>query len=491
MKSDNAVQRRKYRARRNTIVFALFAASLVGYALFLPNQVQGDRAENIILFIGDGMGVSTVTAARIFDGQSQGVSGEEHVLPFERFDQVALVKTYNTNQQVSDSAGTATAIFSGTKTKAGVIGIGPEASRRNCDDALQHPLQSIGEIAKRRGKSVGIVTTARVTHATPASLYAHAPERDWESDKYLPVDDQALGCRDIAWQLLNSELDGGLDIVMGGGRKEFYGTDLGGSRRTGDDDLVSTWLAGDPSRSFIDNAAALDDIRSDQQVLGLFSQSHMTYVARRGDDMTEPTLSQMTAAAIDRLAARSNGYFLLVEGGRIDHGHHIGRPAYAMLETQAFARAVETALKKVDLDNTLILVTADHSHVFTIGGYPTRGNPILDLVVENDKTGKPNAEPARAEDGNTYRTVQYANGRGAITSLPRQDPSLGVDSVAQTLFSRRAIGIDGTVSNRETHGGEDVALYAAGAGAEGVRGVIEQNLIFDIMMSAYGWSSAK
>ncbi|MBT7563460.1 MAG: hypothetical protein HN621_02140, partial [Porticoccaceae bacterium] len=78
-----------------------------------------------------------------------------------------------------------------------------------------------------------------------------------------------------------------------------------------------------------------------------------------------------------------------------------------------------------------------------------------------------------------------------ITSLPRQDPSLGVDSVAQTLFSRRAIGIDGSVSNRETHGGEDVALYAAGAGAEGVRGVIEQNLIFDIMMSAYGWSSAK
>ena len=95
--------------------------------------------------------------------------------PFERFDQVALVKTYNTNQQVPDSAGTATAIFSGTKTKAGVIGIGPEAKRRNCDDALQYPVQSIGEIAKRRGKSVGIVTTTRITHATPASLYAHAP----------------------------------------------------------------------------------------------------------------------------------------------------------------------------------------------------------------------------------------------------------------------------------------------------------------------------
>ena len=437
------------------------------------------------------MGVSTVTAARIFDGQSQGKSGEEHVLPFERFDNVALVKTYNTNQQVADSAGTATAMLSGVKTKAGVIGIGPQASRRNCKDAFQYPLQNIGEIAKRRGKNVGIVTTARITHATPAGLYAHTPERDWESDQLLPADDWAAGCRDIAWQLLNLAPEGGLDIAMGGGRAAFYGRELGGSRRTGDDDLVSAWLAGDTARLFIDTADALDEIRSDQQVLGLFSGSHMTYVAERSEDTIEPTLSQMTGAAIDRLAASPAGYFLLVEGGRIDHGHHIGKPAYAMLETQAFARAVETALQKVDLEETLILVTADHSHVFTMGGYATRGNPILGLVVTNDKTGQPNAEPARASDGRTYRTVQYANGPGAATSLPRPDPELGVDSLAQALIPMRAENIDGSVTNDETHAGEDVALYAVGAGADGVRGVIEQNLIFDIMMSAYGEPSAK
>ena len=491
MKSYSVVQKRTAWRLWNLVVFALMTLPLVGCALFPPSQLQSNRAKNIILFIGDGMGVSTVTAARIFDGQSQGMKGEEHVLPFERFDQLALVKTYNTNQQVPDSAGTATAIFSGTKTKAGVIGIGPEAKRRNCDDALRYPLQSIGEIAKRRGKGVGIVTTTRVTHATPASLYAHAPERDWESDKYLPKEDWELGCHDIAWQLLNSKSGSGFDIVMGGGRREFYGADFGGSRRTSNDDLIGTWLAGDPSRNFIDNASGLDDIRSDEQILGLFSESHMTYVAQRSEDSTEPTLSQMTSAAIDRLAVGSEGYFLLVEAGRIDHGHHRGIPAYAMLETQALARAVETALKKVNLDDTLVMVTADHSHVFTMGGYPTRGNPILGLVIENDGTGKPNLEPARAEDGSTYRTVQYANGIGAIASLPRQDPSLGLHSRAQALFARRGIGVDGSVSNSETHGGEDVALYANGVGAEGVRGVIEQNLIFDIMMSAYGWSSAK
>ena len=162
-----------------------------------------------------------------------------------------------------------------------------------------------------------------------------------------------------------------------------------------------------------------------------------------------------------------------------------------MLETQAFARAVETALQKVDLEETLILVTADHSHVFTMGGYATRGNPILGLVVTNDKTGKPNAGPARAADGKTYRTVQYADGPGAIIELPRPDPELGVDSLAQALIPMRHENIDGSVTNDESHGGEDVALYAAGAGASGVRGVIEQNLIFEIMMSAYGWSSAK
>jgi len=479
------MQRIINRAYRSIALFALLAGCLAGCTDTPPDQVRGARAKNIIIFIGDGMGVSTVTAARIFDGQSQGKTGEEHVLPFERFDNVALVKTYNTNQQVPDSAGTATAMFSGTKTKAGVIGVGPEADRRNCEDSLRYPLESIGEIVKRRGKSVGIVTTARVTHATPASLYAHAPEREWESDRYLSEDDWALGCRDIAWQLLNSGTGGSPDVVLGGGRERFYGTDIGGTRRTADDDLVSTWLAGDSARSFIDNAAALDEIRPDQQVLGLFSASHMTFVAERSNETTEPTLSQMTEAAIDRLASGPDGYFLLVEGGRIDHGHHDGQPAYAMLETQAFVRAVETALEKVNLDDTLILVTADHSHVFTMGGYPTRGNPILGLVVGNDTTGKANTEPARAEDGKTYRTAQYSNGPGAITSLPRPDPELDVDSLAQTLFSRRSMEIDGSISNAETHAGEDVALYATGAGADGVRGVIEQNLIFDIMMSAY------
>jgi alkaline phosphatase len=444
------------------------------------------HARNVILFIGDGMGVATVSAARIFDGQSKGMRGEEHELAFERFPNVALVKTYNTNQQVPDSAGTATAMLTGRKTRAGVINVGPDVLRRDCGAALANPLVSLGEIAKERGLGVGFVTTTRVTHATPAALYAHSPERDWELDQLMPREDWDAGCRDMAWQLVNFG-NGGLDVAMGGARKAFFGSNRGGARREPDEDLVREWLGGGSTRRYVASAEQLDALGPGDQVLGLFANSHLTYVARRESDSTEPTLSQMTAAAIRVLAAKDRGFLLMVEGGRIDHGHHEGRPGWSMLEAQAFNHAVETALELVDLDETLLLVTADHSHVFTFGGYATRGNPILGLVHKNDWRGEPIAEPDIAADGQPYTTLAYHNGPGAITELPRPAPETGTDALAQSLVPFANLNIDGTISNDETHGGEDVAIYAAGPGSTEVRGVIEQNVIFDIMIEALGW----
>jgi hypothetical protein len=123
--------------------------SLQSRANVIPNV---STAKNVILFIGDGMGITTVTAARIFDGQSKGMLGEENVLPFENFPNLALIKTYAANQMVADSAGTASAINTGVKTSAGVISIGPEAYRRNCEGALAHPLTTLGELAEQHGK---------------------------------------------------------------------------------------------------------------------------------------------------------------------------------------------------------------------------------------------------------------------------------------------------------------------------------------------------
>ena len=478
-------------------------------------SVAANVARNVILFIGDGMGVSTVTAARIFDGQSLGLSGEEHSLIFETFPHVALVKTYNTNQQVPDSAGTATAMMTGIKTRAGVINIGPQALRRDCQAALDNPLTPLGVTAGERGKSVGIVTTTRLTHATPATVFARTPERDWEGDRYVPESDRALGCRDIAYQLTHFDAGGGLDVVLGGGRAEFYGGGFDGNRVGEQDDLIQEWLDGGPNRTYIttqDELAQLQAVHElgdqpgqqpeelprpqsgpqsgpqpGQQVLGVFSRSHMTYVAERAPDTTEPTLAEMTSAAIDLLADDEDGYFLMVEGGRIDHGHHDGKPGYALLETKAFARAIEAALEKVDLEETLVLVTADHSHVFTIAGYPVRGNPILGLVVENDDSGEPLPEVAVDATGTPYTTLGYANGPGAVPGQPRSVPEVGAGAVYQSFIRIERPRIDGSLDYGETHGGEDVALYGIGVGSDRVGGVIEQNRIFDIMIRAFGW----
>lgn len=434
------------------------------------------------------MGISTVTAARIFDGQSKGLQGEEHELSFERFPNVALSKTYNSNQQVSDSAGTATAMLTGKKTRAGVLNIVSHVKRQDCEAALANSLPTMGATLSKKDMSAGFVTTTRVTHATPAALYAQSPERDWEVDRFVPPHDWESGCRDMAWQLLNSAHGNGLDVAMGGARKLFFGSNLGGVRNDPDDDLVSRWLAKDSRRRYVTSADQLTSLRAGDQVLGLFADSHLTYMAERPEDTTEPTLSQMTASAIDLLAGDEDGYFLLVEGGRIDHGHHDGKPGYAMLEAQEFNRAVETALGKIDLEDTLVIVTADHSHVFTMGGYATRGNPILGLVVTNDESGEPNSGPALAADGKPYTVLGYANGPGAVTELPRPTPKIGIDALAQSLVPLRSTNIDGSISESETHGGEDVAVYAIGPGSGKVRGVIEQNRIYDIMTGALGWA---
>jgi len=160
------------------------------------------RAKNVILFIGDGMGVSTVTAARILEGQMKGGTGEENLLSFERLPYVALSKTYNTNQQVPDSAGAMTAMVTGVKTKAGLIAVNQNVIRGDYTTVSGNELTTILEIAEKAGMSTGVVTTTRITHATPAATYAHSPERNWEDDHDLPADAKAADFPDIARQLI-------------------------------------------------------------------------------------------------------------------------------------------------------------------------------------------------------------------------------------------------------------------------------------------------
>ncbi len=462
-----------------TILAALLLASTAATPALAkdkrPAPPAEPKAKNVILFIGDGMGISTITAARIYEGQKRGETGEENQLSFEKFPNLALVKTYNTNAQVPDSAGTATAMHSGVKTRIGVLGIGPDAEKGVCKDALAHPLPLLGEEAKRRGLALGIVTTTRITHATPASVYSRSADRDWEADSNIPADQQGQGCKDIALQLAEADFD----LALGGGTAMFYGKNGGGRRSDAAADLPAQWAAKNGG-VVVKDAAGLVAAPMNKPVFGLFNPSHMTFMADRKPETTEPTLTDMTAQAIARLKSDPDGFYLMVEGGRIDHAHHAGQAGYALEEAVEFARAVQWAVDHTDPAETLIMVTADHSHVLTIAGYPQRGNDILGLVVPpagRGEDGGDGTSPVLAGDGKPYTTLGYANGPGAVKG-ERPVPETGINARQQSLVPTGA----------ETHGGEDVALFATGPGATRARGVIEQNVIYTIITKALGWT---
>ena len=438
------------------------------------------RARNVILFVADGMNVSTITAARILDGQNQGNPGEENYLPFETWGHSALIKTYNENAQVPDSAGTATALHTGVKTDIGAISTYAGQGVAACAEGAELPATTL-ERAHARGMTTGLVTTTRLTHATPASAYAHLPSRDWESDTALPPHAVEAGCRDLAEQLIDTWfVEGGpVDVALGGGRGAFVGEDRGGQRQDGRD-LAEEWdiLGG----SYVENAAefrALDP-NGEEPVLGLFSRSHMSYTLDR-DDAEEPSLAEMTEFAIDRLSQNEEGYYLLVEAGRVDHAHHGTNAARALTDAIAFAEAVARADAMTDADETLIIVTADHGHVFNIAGYPRRGNPILGLVHPPAPDGSDDpTPPSPAQDGRPYTTLGYYTG-----GVQRGDETLTQEQVLDPNYRQQSAVPMGS----ETHSGEDVAAFARGPWAHLVDGTMEQHTLNRIITWAYGWDA--
>ena len=214
----------------------------------------------------------------------------------------------------------------------------------------------------------------------------------------------------------------------------------------------------------------------------------MRFEVDRGQDVAgEPSLAAMTQAAIARLAPAPRGYFLIVEGGRIDHAHHATNAYRALEDTLAFADAVQVAIEMTDAADTLLLVTADHSHTLTISGYSKRGNAILGFAEGQDAV-------QRDMLGRRYTTLSYANGPGF-----REEGLLG------SLWSgvTNAIGAgDGSAATideplardyrqaatwpllSETHSGEDVAAYARGPNADEVRGVMDQNELHGVLRGA-------
>lgn len=466
------------------------------------------RAKNIILFVGDGMSLPTVAASRIYEGQSRGQSGEENLLSFETMPYTGLSKTYNTDSQTPDSAGTMTAMITGVKTKMGFLSIDQTAHRGNCASSKNGSLMTAIELSELASLSTGVVTTTSITHATPGATFAHVPERVWENDTDLSDVSKAEGCRDIAQQFVDFNIGDGIEVALGGGRLHFLAagaddpeyTEFFGARLD-NRNLIAEWQGKSPGNQFIWNKAQLDalNLKKTKHLLGLFEPSHMNYEADRSKDRSgEPSLAEMTKTAIGVLQNNPNGFFLMVEGGRIDHAHHSGNAFRALNDTVAFSDAVRVAMEMTSEKDTLILVTADHSHTMTFAGYPARGNPILGKVVGASGEGPINGYALDAI-GLPYTTLGYANGPGYSGASDQQPAGLkkfphevsGVQTSSGRVDLREVDTEEPDFMQEtpiplasETHGGDDVGIWARGPGASAVRGTVEQNVIFHYLTQA-------
>ncbi|KAB5537037.1 hypothetical protein PHYPO_G00114230 [Pangasianodon hypophthalmus] len=445
----------------------------------LGEERNTNIAKNLILFLGDGMGVPTVTAARILKGQLSGHYGEEGQLEMDKFPYVALSKTYNTNAQVADSAGTATAYLCGVKANEGTVGVSAAAVRGQCNTTQGNEVTSILKWAKDAGKSVGIVTTTRVTHATPSAAYAHCVDRDWYSDGDMPAEAVQEGCKDLARQLIENIPN--INVIMGGGRKymlpknmsdvEYPSEKKHSGTRKDSRNLIQEWTdrTKDKRGLYVWNKRELLSINpsSVDYLLGLFEPGDMPYDLERDSD-TDPSLTEMVDVAIQILRKNPKGFYLLVEGGRIDHGHHEGKAKQALHEAVEMDRAIGRAELLTSIHDTLTVVTADHSHVFNFGGYTVRGNSIFGLApMVSDVDQKP------------FTSILYGNGPGfKLINGSRVNVST-VDYQENNYQAQAAVPL-----SMETHGGEDVAIFSKGPMAHLLHGVQEQNYIPHVMAYA-------
>lgn len=427
-----------------------------------------------------------MTAARIY------AVGEDGNLTMDTFPETAFVKTYSNDAQVTDSAPSMSAYMTGVKMNNEVISMTAETQAfdssgtsylkgadSTCPAANGKPVTTLLELAKAAGMGTGVVTSTRVTHATPAATYAHICHRDAENTIAAQMVPAGAG--------FNEKLGSGIDVVFGGGRQFFQPTTAGG-KRTDNRDLIAELKA--QAYSYASNKSEFDAINpeSSSKVLGLFNASHMTYdLLRAGTN--EPSLAEMTVKAIQVLQHNPKGMFLMVEGGRIDHALHETTAIKALQDTLAFDNAIKAGIaeiKKADptLANTLIVVTADHDHTLVLNGYAQRtgktspGNPGVLGLLKNYSDGS----LAKDSDGMPYTIIGFGNGENRPAGDRKNFSALTDSQVFADSYHQEAV--IPVAAGSETHGGTDVFLGAMGKNSDAFAGVIDNTKVFTLIRSA-------
>ncbi len=414
------------------------------------HRVAEKPVQNLIVLIPDGCGAEQYTLARWFQGKPLAL------------DQICVgaVKTYIADSVVADSAPASTAFATGYRTSGKFIGVLPKSPTLAVvpapDPSLSYkPVATVLEGAKLMGKATGIAVTCRITHATPAAYYAHAPSRTREND------------------IMEQGVHQNLDVVLGGGRRHLLPREAGGQRTDRENLMAVLQKRG---YAVAANAQELQQVKSGK-VYGVFADNHLEAEIDRPEFAPQqPTLEDMTRKAIELLSQDPDGFFLLVEGSQVDWACHANDPAHLLSDLLMFDRAVQAALDFAHKDgHTLVMAFSDHNcGGMSIGNMATSGSYSqmkLEALVEPLQKMKlstkglwrkleGDASPEKVQGVvKKYWGLELADEEaGQIITLAQKYPQNPYNAIGEIICPRH------TCIGWTTHGhtGGDVPLFAFG-----------------------------
>ncbi len=427
------------------------------------------QAKNIILMIGDGMGPAHMQIAWLYATKHLGKS----LVMTEVMDngRTAYIVNDTADSTVTESAAAATQMATGARVLAKSIGIGPDG----------RTLKTILELAKERGKATGLVTTSKITDATPAAFVAHVEHRSDE-----------MG---IANQLVNSDVN----ILFGGGKDFFIPESEKGKRKDGENLLIKAKQNG---YAIVGSAEEMKSAQGDK-ILGLFNQTYMNFEIDRKES-SEPSLAEMASKAIQVLSQKEQGFFLMVEGGRIDHAAHYYDIASVISDTLAFDEAVKIAydFQKSNPD-TLLIITADHeTGGLVVLPYTPTSKEYEGINLEaisrikgsflkrNIELGENPSPDKIKEVMKKHYGIELTEDQVKVIQenpIKRLDPrhfgKYGDAGIASVLRLYHRVGWA-----TDSHTATPLFLWGVGPGSEGIKGWRHNTELFRIMKEAYGFN---
>jgi alkaline phosphatase len=500
------------------------------------------KAKNVLFFIGDGMTQPMITAARLIAHKS--INGKyQSLMQMDQMDNLGHQMTHSIDSFITDSANSATALYTGKKSSVNALNVWVDSSKNSFDDPK---VETIVELFRRRiGGAVGMVSTAYIADATPAALCSHTRDRN----QYPQIVAEYLNGASyinstIAWPTSCQ----GPDVIFGGGAEQF----IAGKGSPNGTDYYKAFA--DKGYTVVNTATQLKAAGNKAKTLGIFCIGSMAKWLDRNvlksnlaglkdsptgdgtDALDQPGLKDMTLKAIDILQARTKkqeGWFLMSEAASIDKMMHVldyDRALGELLELDDTLRASIAHLKQIgEYENTLIVVTADHGHGFDVfGGTDTKY--LKEQTTDRKKRGAVGVyaqsglsgytvAPGSSPNNNTVifgtegpnfpvqwnPRYTYAAGFGANPdrhenyALAEKGPRLPAVSSADGVVANPAdkpdgFSVPGTLSVSESqgvHSLQDVSVFANGPGSEAFRGVYNSVDIFFKIADALGLGKAK